>query len=428
MRHNKMQNKIQCKTYQDKSSDNLTESEAESSYDVEAIEEMDGSPEVMYIRDEERLESLLSNLKTPGRVAIDTEADSLHHYYEKVCLIQLNVEGSLYIIDPLVGLNLAPFFAALSKKQLIMHGADYDLRLLRKNFDFVPSEIFDTMIAAQLLGYERLGLADLVEHHKGVRLSKSAQKLNWSKRPLSTKMISYAGNDVRYLLSIADELHDALDSLGRVEWLEESCSHLITSTEEQHESEPEKEWRIKGTYGLERKIMAYVKAIWYWREEEARSADIPCFKIITNETIIDMARWLKDHENDSVRSYPDIPRSVRGSRFTRLIEVVKSCRQLPPHLWPKPLKHNGGPRYSLDNVLVANLKKRRDEAALELGISQPVLAPTRAITRLALHRPRSDEDMRIHAGLLRWQVKVLGDAFLEEISLSDSKPRKAITS
>lgn len=423
-----MQNEIHYKAHQDKNSDDLMESEAESDCEDEKMEEMDELQQVMYISDEERLKSLLSHLRAPGRVALDTEADSLHHYYEKVCLIQLNVEGSLFIIDPLVGLNLAPFFSALSEKLLIMHGADYDLRLLRKNYDFVPAEIFDTMIAAQLLGYEKLGLADLVEHHTGVRLSKSAQKMNWSKRPLSTKMISYAGNDVRYLLNIADELQDALGRLGRVEWMEESCSHLITSTEEQRDNDPEKEWRIKGTFGLERRIMAFVKAIWYWREEEARSADIPCFKIITNETIIDMARWLKEHENDAVREYPHIPRSVRGSRFTRLMEVVQTSRKLQPHQWPRPLKPRGGPRYSLDDILVANLKKRRDEAALELGISQPVLAPTRALTKLAFHRPRSDEDMIMHTGLLRWQVKVLGDAFLEEITLRDSKQRKAITS
>lgn len=423
-----MQNEIHYKAHQDKNSDDLMESETDSDCEDEKMEEMDELQEVIYVSDEERLKSLLSHLRAPGRVALDTEADSLHHYYEKVCLIQLNVEESLFIIDPLVGLNLAPFFSALSEKLLIMHGADYDLRLLRKNYDFVPAEIFDTMIAAQLLGYEKLGLADLVEHHKGVRLSKSAQKMNWSKRPLSTKMISYAGNDVRYLLNIADELHDALGRLGRIEWMEESCSHLITSTEEQRDNDPEKEWRIKGTFGLERRIMAFVKAIWYWREEEARSADIPCFKIITNETIIDMARWLKEHENDAVGEYPHIPRSVRGSRFTRLTEVVQASRKLQPHQWPRPLKPRGGPRYSLDDILVANLKKRRDEAALELGISQPVLAPTRALTKLAFHRPRSDEDMIMHAGLLRWQVKVLGDAFLEEITLRDSKQRKAITS
>ncbi len=424
-RHNTMQNELHYKTKPEMNTDDLMGAEDGPYDDGETEEEMDRSPDVVYVSDEEALESLLPHLKAMNRVALDTEADSLHHYYEKVCLIQLNAGESLFILDPLVGLDLTPFFSALGDKQLIMHGADYDLRLLRKNFGFVPGEIFDTMTAAQLLGYEKLGLADLVEHHKGVRLSKSAQKMNWSKRPLSTKMISYAGNDVRYLLSIADELQNALSRLDRMEWLEESCSHLITSSEEQHDHDPEREWRIKGTFGLERRVMAFIHALWYWREEEARSADIPCFKILTNETIIDMACWLKEHDNDTVHGYPHLPRSVRGSRFTRLAEAVQAARRLPPHLWPKPLESRRGPRYLLDNILVENLKKRRDETALKLGISQPVLAPTRALTKLALHLPRNDEDMRKYAGLLRWQVKVLGPAIQEEIMMRDSKQRKA---
>lgn len=420
-----MQNDTHYNTEQQTDRDDLTGMEGGPESDEDDREEIDDCPDVTYITDEEKLGALITYMGGQKRVALDTEADSLHHYYEKVCLIQLNVDEALYLIDPLVGLDLSAFFSALKDKQLILHGADYDLRLLRKNYDFVPCAIIDTMIAAQLLGYEKLGLADLVEQHRGVKLSKSAQKMNWSKRPLSAKMISYAGNDVRYLPSVADEMCEALRGLGRLEWLDESCSHQIDVTEEQHDSDPEKEWRIKGTFGLERRVMAFVKAIWYWREDEARNADIPCFKIVTNETVIDLARWLTEHGNDAVREYPHLPRSIRGPRLTRLIEVIQEAKRLPSSQWPRPLKSKGGPRYSLDNILVANLKKRRDETALGLGISQPVLAPTKALTRLALHRPRSDEEMQRHAGLLRWQVKVLGEAFLEEIALRDSKQRKA---
>jgi ribonuclease D len=420
-----MQNEAHYNTEQQTDRDDLTGMEGGPEPDEEDREEIDHCLGVTYVTDEEKLQALILQLGGQKRVALDTEADSLHHYYEKVCLIQLNIDDTLYLIDPLVGLDLSAFFSALRDRQLILHGADYDLRLLRKNYDFVPCEIIDTMIAAQLLGYEKLGLADLVEQHRGVKLSKSAQKMNWSKRPLSAKMISYAGNDVRYLPSVADEMCDALRRLGRLEWLEESCYHQIVVTEEQHDSDPEKEWRIKGTFGLERRVMAFVKAIWYWREDEAKNADIPCFKIVTNETVIDLARWLTEHGHDAVREYPHLPRSIRGPRLTRLIEVIQEAKRLQPGQWPRPLKSKGGPRYSLDNILVANLKKRRDETALGLRISQPVLAPTKALTRLALHRPRNNEEMLRDAGLLRWQVKVLGEAFLEEIALRDSKQKKA---
>src|ERR1041385_5874148 len=153
-----------------------------------------------------------------------TEADSLHAYPEKVCLIQISTVAGDRLVDPLVGLNLDPLLDALNAHQLIMHGADYDLRLLRKHHEFVPSAIFDTMLAARLLGQRQFGLQALVQHYLGVKLEKGSQKANWARRPLTERMEQYARNDTHYLKSLADKLKLELQQKGRLAWHQEACA------------------------------------------------------------------------------------------------------------------------------------------------------------------------------------------------------------
>ena len=160
-------------------------------------------------------------------MAVDTEADSLHHYIEKLCLVQVSVPEEDMVIDPLVSLDLKPLVELLNRKSLILHGADFDIRILKRFYAFEPREIFDTMIAAQLLGYEKQGLADLAEKHCGVVLSKSAQKADWSVRPLNEKLLLYAANDTHYLLPLRAKLQEELEALGRDGWHRQSCAKLL---------------------------------------------------------------------------------------------------------------------------------------------------------------------------------------------------------
>src|SRR5262245_10398770 len=170
---------------------------------------------------ERKLEAFLPTLKAATWVAVDTEADSLHAYPEKVCLIQVSTSTGDMLIDPLVGLNLDPLLDALSGHELMMHGADYDLRLLRKHHEFVPSSIFDTMLAARLLGVRQFGLGSLVEAYLGVKLEKGPQKANWAMRPLTERMERYARNDTHYLKPLADKMKPELEARNRMAWHQE---------------------------------------------------------------------------------------------------------------------------------------------------------------------------------------------------------------
>jgi ribonuclease D len=156
------------------------------------------------------LAELVGQIESVDRVAIDTEADSLHCYREKLCLLQISVPGQDYMVDPLAELSFAPLFALLEKKEIVLHGSDFDLRLLRRAFEFKAGRISDTVIAARLLGIQEFSLAALVKQHFDVELAKGSQKANWALRPLPPRMVEYAINDTRYLLALADRLETEL--------------------------------------------------------------------------------------------------------------------------------------------------------------------------------------------------------------------------
>src|SRR5438132_4867795 len=175
------------------------------------------SERIAVIASAAQLAKLLPKIEAVDRVAIDTEADSLHSYREKLCLLQVSVPASRtdssrgepghdYVVDPLANVDLRPLCAALANKETVLHGADFDLRLLRRSLDFAPKRIFDTVIAARLIGIREFSLVALVERYFGIRLTKGSQKANWSRRPLPARMEEYAINDTHYLLPLADSL------------------------------------------------------------------------------------------------------------------------------------------------------------------------------------------------------------------------------
>jgi len=199
-----------------------------------------------------QLAELLKEIDAADRVALDTEADSLHSYREKLCLLQISVSAAAgsgdagsdmeslsgnqdhrsrlphdVIVDPLAGLDLEPLRQALEDTEIVLHGGDYDLRMLRRGLNFTAHKMFDTMIAARLLGIREFSLAALVKRYFGVELPKGSQKANWAKRPLPARMAEYAINDVRYLLPLAEKLEGELDRHQRRDWLRQSCQRAI---------------------------------------------------------------------------------------------------------------------------------------------------------------------------------------------------------
>ncbi len=219
---------------------------------------------------ESTLAAYLPVLRAVTWVAVDTEADSLHAYPEKVCLIQISTVSGDRLIDPLAGLNLDPLLETLSGHELIMHGADYDLRLLRKHHEFVPSAIFDTMLAARLLGMRQFGLSHLVETCLAVKLEKGPQKANWAIRPLTERMERYARNDTRYLKPLADRLKSELEGKGRLSWHRESCARLVHDSTTHRPPDLDSVWRVKGSHLLDRPALAILRELSFRRARVVR--------------------------------------------------------------------------------------------------------------------------------------------------------------
>lgn len=369
----------------------------------------------VYVRDAARLQSLIERLGRAGRVAVDTEADSLHNYFEKVCLIQLSCAGEHYIVDPLSGLDLTGFMKALADKPLILHGADYDLRMLRVSMGFRPrGEVFDTMIAAQLLGLEQIGLAALVERFFGCTIGKEGQKSDWSRRPLSDKQLHYAVNDTRFLEQLAGRLHGELSARGRIGWHSESCRAMVQSSGRDSSRDPEEAWRIKGAGRLTRRQLAYLRELWRWRDQHARRANLPPFKVLGNEQILDLLRWADSHTGVALQHGPRLPRNIVGARLSSLEEAIARAAETPPAQWPelRKLDRDYAPHNDCKEQIDA-LRSACAQIAAELEIAPSTLAPRAALEAIARSGAASIDEVMKRAGLLHWQAELIQDAVKE---------------
>jgi ribonuclease D len=362
--------------------------------------------EYLYVGESTALETLTRRIGAAETVALDTEADSLHNSFEKVCLIQLSAAGEHYLVDPLCELDLTQLLEALAEKQLILHGGDYDLRMLRASMNFRPRrEVFDTMIAAQLLGIEQIGLAALIERFFAITIGKEGQKSDWSRRPLSDKQLRYAVNDTRYLEQLFERLRGELNERGRVDWHRESCRAMVQSTGRDNARDPDAAWRIKGAGGLTRRQLAYLRELWRWRDQHARRDNLPAFKVLGNEQIMELLRWAESHPGAPLDQGPKLPRNIRGARMSTLQEAVTRAAAMPDTQWPElSIRERADAPGGDGKEQIKALRSACARIAAELRIAPSILAPRAALEAIARSRPRTVDEIMKSGGLLRWQA------------------------
>jgi len=349
----------------------------------------------------ETTESLLRHLEkhrpSSGNplCAVDTEADSLHRYRESLCLVQFSAGGESILIDPLAIEDLTPLGDYLAEATVWMHGADYDMTMFKREFGKLPAVVYDTQIGARLLGVRRFGLGDLVSHYFGVELSKSSQKADWGKRPLSPKMVEYALNDVNYLLEMGGIIVDKLRESGRHDWFVESCEAARLRVLERDETK-EEIWRIRGSGKLDRRGLACLRALWEWRDAEAKAWDRPAFMVLPNRELLE---WC----NDLVSGKPiSLPRHFRQDRVRRFRKAIEMLEAQPPEEWPEKSLTKRRKRDRNFERRVDELLQRREKAAAQLGIEGSLIAPRSALETLA-----AGEDT-VEELLLDWQRRCLG--------------------
>jgi len=346
---------------------------------------------------ERKLTEFLPQLPAAEWVAVDTEADSLHAYPEKLCLLQLSIPGSDVLVDPLARIDLAPLWDALRGHELIFHGADYDLRLLRKGFQFVPKKIFDTMLAARLLGSLKFGLSDLIAKHLCVTLEKGAQKANWARRPLTPRMEAYAQNDTHYLKPLAGILKNELREKGRLAWHEESCARLIEDCSAPRAAEPDLVWRVKGSHRLGRAALGVLREIWLWREQVAVSVNKPPYFVLKPETMVAVAAAATT-ANSVEKHLPHYFPEHRKSSFFAAIERGQSLSTLHQ---PDLLRSQGTRLTQAQKNRLEALLQQRDDQAKKLGLDPTVIASRSTLISLAVDRETNQRQ------LLGWQRELL---------------------
>lgn len=350
------------------------------------------------------LEPLLRAIERVEEVALDTEADNMYHYKTRVCLLQFLVDGEVFLVDVLApGLKLEPLWAVLSRKHLIMHGSDFDLRLLHDLCRFQPKSLFDTMLAAQLLGLARIGLASLLDQHFGVALDKDGQKANWSKRPLTPKLLNYAALDVWHLPALRDILTRELKKLGRLGWLEQQCRAQMASGFEGFAPPTENDWRIGRSERLRGPGLSVLHAVWHWRESQAQRLDTPPFKVCGNALLLKIAESAEAGDSEST-----ILNSVHlGKRHDRIFPSLAAAVRAGLARDPKSLPRRPGrdPNHvslSQEEVeLQDRIRADRDHVAKELGIEATLIANRAQLAQIA-RAPRRMGDV-----LLPWQVDLL---------------------
>jgi len=254
--------------------------------------------------------------------------------------------------------------------------------------------VFDTYLAARLIGLKEVGLASLVKEFFNIELPKSSQKANWSRRPLTQTMIQYAINDTRYLCDLAERLSNELHTRGRRDWFQESCQRAVLAAGEDREKDPERVWKIPGSTALRGRALAVLRALWRWRDAEAQKADRPSFQVLRNEELIQLAKLAGE---GTVR----IPLGVQGSRRKRLHIVLQQALQLPESEWPQRAHPVRMRATNEQEQRLEQLKNRRDRLAEGLQLDPGVVAPRQALERI------SREPEAVGSVLMQWQRQLL---------------------
>lgn len=360
--------------------------------------------EFNYVDSQVGLEALVAHLHLARRISIDTEADNLHHYHTRVCLLQISAGGVEFLVDTLAGLDLRSLFTALTGKSLIMHGSDYDLRLLWELCRFRPVEVFDTMLAAQLGGITRFGLSSLLDELLGIHHPKDSQKSDWSRRPLPPKMLFYAARDVKHLEDLRAALLSRLESLGRTEWHRQKCEWQIEVATSGFPGADENSWRLGPSRHFSPRAQAALYELWHWRDGESRRLDRPPFKVISNEYLTKLA--LAVDSGTWRDAFESLPKGLKRGPSRGLMDALARGKSRDPKTLPRrpETRERRQPLSAQELSRQDKIRSCRDKHSRELEIDPTLIASRSQIAQLARQPDAADKV------LLPWQAALLRPA------------------
>lgn len=361
----------------------------------------------------EEIETLATELAAEREIAVDLEADSLHSYREKVCLLQFTWGERTALVDPLPLPHLEPLKPVLADPAVtkVFHAADYDIRSLRRDFDIQIRGLFDTMIASQFCGEEKWGLADLLLKYFDIALDKQYQRADWSERPLSEGMIRYAAEDTRHLFRLQRLLAERLDELGRRDWVAEEFALL--EQVRMAENEGPLFLRFKGAGRLDRRQLATLEALLQWRDGEARRRDKPPFKVVGNTQLLNIA-LAAPGTSRALLAVEAMPPRVAHRYGAPLLAAVEGAHALPEGELPRYPK---GPRQERDPQMESRfkrLKSWRQQKAAQLQLDPGVLINNATLEAVARRQPATTAELA-ELPLKGWQRRALGDELIRAL-------------
>jgi ribonuclease D len=360
------------------------------------------------IQDHDLFIDLMDHLRGQARIAVDTESNSLYAYQEQVCLIQFSTEEQDYLVDSLALEDLrplAPVFAdpAIEK---IFHGAEYDVKTLKRDFGYRFANLFDTRVACRTLGYQRTGLRDLVAESFQVKIDKRFQRANWGKRPLSAEMQAYARLDTHYLLPLRDRLHAELRASGRLVEAREACELITLTDPHDNGFDPDGFWHLRNTRDLSRRQMAILRELYLLRDRHARRLNRPPFKVMENRTLLGIAREAPDRL-DTLKDLPGMTKGQVRRYGNDILKAVSRGRKAP---YPKPPSSP-----SFDEAIhrrFDTLRGWRKTVANRRKVESDIILPKETLWEIARLAPQDESTLRQIMAPMEWRFQTYGQEIL----------------
>ncbi|MBE0410031.1 MAG: ribonuclease D [Anaerolineales bacterium] len=368
-------------------------------------------PRAKLITRPDDLVSLVDRLSGHSIIAVDTESNSLFAYQEQVCLIQFSIPHQDILVDPLVLKDLSPLGPLFANPEIekVFHAAEYDLICLKRDFGFTFENLFDTMLAARILGWGELGLGALLKEHFDVEMDKRHQQANWGKRPLPDNLLAYAQLDTHFLIPLRHHLETELKAAGRWVLAEEDFKRLRNVNGRNHTNGVDACWRIGGAYDLTAQQAAVLKELCLYRDQMAKSMNRPLFKVINDRTLLAIAA-AAPADLEELRRLPGMtPRQVQrhGRALLRAVDLGLRSEPLYPPRSPRP-----------NDQFITRLevlRQWRKHAAHEMGVSSDVVLPRDLLFAIATHNPKNKAELGQILNEVPWRMERFGEQILERL-------------
>ncbi len=341
------------------------------------------------VRDQTELKEAAKDIRDSGPLALDIECDNgLHHYIKKVCLIQLATRDSVYIVDPLSGIDLSPIGSIVEDENVekIIHDSGFDIRVMERDFGWKTKNIFDTLIAARICGHKSFGLSAMLEKFFNLKCSKKFQRADWTVRPLKSDMLDYAAGDVSHLVALRDLLKKDLEKLGRMKWAAARFK-ACESIRYEEDSRPLFA-KVKSAKDLcDSRELAILNELAEAREKMARDIDLPPFKLCSDKFLIELAKSPPRNESD-LASRKGLHPFMKSRGAVELIEAIGRGLASKPLQWPSPAR--GGKRRNVDPALFESLRKWREEISVKNEVDPDIIISMDTMRSIAAGKPVVD--------------------------------------